>query len=67
MSENDIQPASDLRVRISKWLLQKSMENDTTLDPNAESSDKNTLTASNKRISPKKVIDAKNDDDLYDF
>ena len=67
MSENDIQPASDLRVRISKWLLQKSMENDTTLDPNAEPSDKNTLTTSNKRISPKKAIDAKNDDDLYDF
>ena len=66
MSENDIQPASDLRVRISKWLLQKSMESD-TLDPNAESSDKNTSTASNKRVSPKKVMDAKNDDDLYDF
>ena len=60
LSETDLTPNNELKTKIRKWILQRSMSE---TDAGVTDEDKH----SGKRISPKKNKNKDKDDDLYDF
>lgn len=63
--ENDLTDLPDLKAKITKWLLFKSMDNNSKPLVNAGEVDAHAN--SKDGISPGKIVENDNKEDLYDF